>query len=302
MPRCRCTRARTPARNPHRPALLKALQSPSPRPAFALAAPALQMAEAAWAEQRARSERVGQELAGVRESLAAVTSEAAELRALHEEQLVSRLTWSEREQQRLQLEARVAALQGELAQNAAEFRRVHEEQAERARMALERARLAQAKATSLAGGYALRAPMAGTVHRLMVHTEGGVVSAAQPLLELVPEAAPLELEATVQNKDIGFVKVGQPVAVKLDAYDASRHGVLRGQVAYVSPDAVQEEQPGGGKLVGFKARVVIDRDSLPYPVTSGMTATADIRTGSRTLAAYLLSPLVRTVRDSLRER
>src|SRR5690606_30701874 len=104
----------------------------------------------------------------------------------------------------------------------------------------------------------LRAPVAGTVQQLAVHTVGGVVTSAQPLLMVVPSEEPLEVEATVLNKDIGFVKVGQSVTVKLESFPYTRYGYLTGIVDTVSHDAIQDERMG---LV-FSTRVKLKQTSL----------------------------------------
>lgn len=257
---------------------------------------------AAWAEHQARLDRLRAELAPTRRALQTASDEADDLRRLHEDHLVSRQAWTDREQHRTELEGRVASLEAQVQQQDAEFRRTSQDLIERGRAALARARLTEAKSRSVQATHLLRAPVDGTVHRLAVHTVGGVVGAAQAMLEIVPEGGHIELEATVANKDIAHVTVGQAVSVKVDAYDASLHGVLNGRVAYISPDAVREERAGEVRPVGFRVRVAIDQGALPFAVSPGMTARADIRTGSRRLAAFLLSPILRHVRDSLTER
>lgn len=258
--------------------------------------------QALWADYRARIARVHAELVPVRRALQTAADEADDLRRLYADQLVSRQAWTDREQHRTELEGRAAALAAQAVQHAAEFRHSSQEMTERGRATLARARLTEAKSRTQRSAHLLRAPVDGTVHRLAAHTVGGVVAAAQPLLEIVPHGAPIELEATVANRDIAHIHVGQAVAVKVDAYESGRHGVLPGRVAYVSPDAVREERSGDVRPVGFRVRVAIDGATLPFAVSPGMTARADIRTGSRTLAEYLLSPILRHVRDSLTER
>src|SRR5690606_19705019 len=97
----------------------------------------------------------------------------------------------------------------------------------------------------------LRAPVDGTVQQLAVHTVGGVVTPAQALLAVVPSADALEVEATVLNKDIGFVRAGQRATVKVESFPYTRYGYLEGEVQSVSHDAAQDEHLG---LI-FPARV-----------------------------------------------
>ncbi|MDI9238639.1 HlyD family type I secretion periplasmic adaptor subunit [Lysobacter sp. LF1] len=150
---------------------------------------------------------------------------------------------------------------------------------------------------------ALRAPVDGTVQQLAVHTIGGVVTPAQPLLVVVPSEESLEVEATVLNKDIGFVRPGQSVTVKIESFPYTRYGYLTGTVASVSHDAAQDEQLG---LV-FPARVRLSGASLHIEgvevgLTPGMALSVEIKTGKRRVIDYLLSPLRQHGSESLRER
>jgi len=149
----------------------------------------------------------------------------------------------------------------------------------------------------------LRAPVSGTVQQLAVHTVGGVVTPAQALLVVVPSEEALEVEATVLNKDIGFVRPGQAVTVKVESFPYTRYGYLTGKVVSVSHDAAQDEQLG---LV-FPARVKLERatldiDGVEVRLSAGMSLSAEIKTGKRRVIDYLLSPLRQHGSESLRER
>ncbi|PTT63982.1 HlyD family type I secretion periplasmic adaptor subunit [Stenotrophomonas sp. HMWF003] len=149
----------------------------------------------------------------------------------------------------------------------------------------------------------LRAPVAGTVQQLAVHSVGGVVTPAQVLLAVVPSEDALEIEANVLNKDIGFVRPGQLVTVKVESFPYTRYGYLTGKVTSISHDAAQDEQLG---LV-FPARIHLERstlqiDGVKVNLSAGMTLSAEIKTGKRRVLDYLLSPLQRHVDESLRER
>lgn len=148
----------------------------------------------------------------------------------------------------------------------------------------------------------LRAPVDGTVQQLAVHTVGGVVTPAQELLAVVPQEA-LEVEATVLNKDIGFVRPGQPVTVKIESFPYTRYGYLTGKVVSISHDAAQDENLG---LV-FPARIRLDGstlaiDGMVVSMSAGMTLSAEIKTGKRRVIDYLLSPLRQHVSEGMRER
>lgn len=149
----------------------------------------------------------------------------------------------------------------------------------------------------------LRAPVSGRVQQLAVHGAGAVVTPAQPLMVVVPEALALEVEAYVANKDIGFVSAGQDVALKLETFPFTRYGTLPGRVISVSDDAIADDKLG---LV-YLARValeqpVIEVDGRPVRLAPGMAVSAEIRTGERRVVEFFLSPLSRLVHESLRER
>lgn len=149
----------------------------------------------------------------------------------------------------------------------------------------------------------LTAPVDGVVQQLAVHTEGGVVTPAQALMVIVPSAYRTEVEAILENKDVGFVKPGQPVAVKVETFPFTKYGTLPGKVLFVSSDAVPDEQRG---LV-FYARILLDRSTLHVDerlvnLTPGMSVTAEIKTGRRRLIEYVLSPVMQYAGESFRER
>ncbi|QGZ96603.1 HlyD family type I secretion periplasmic adaptor subunit [Terricaulis silvestris] len=149
----------------------------------------------------------------------------------------------------------------------------------------------------------LRAPAAGIVQQLQVHTVGAVVRPADALLVIVPEGSTLVVDAMVLNRDVGFVREGQPVRVKLEAFPFTRYGVVEGRLTFLSRDAVQDEELG---LV-FPARVELQQFSINVggratPLSAGLAATAEIRTGRRRIIEFLLSPLQRRVEEAGRER
>jgi len=151
----------------------------------------------------------------------------------------------------------------------------------------------------------LRAPIDGVVQQLVVTTVGGVVTAAQPLLTIVPEQGPLEIEAQVMNRDIGHLQVGQRVINKIETYDFTRYGFLDGEVLWVGTDAVQDPKLGPV----YPVRIQLAQTRTPHAVngrygeaTAGMNVTADIRTDERRLIDYLIAPLLRYKQEALRER
>ena len=169
----------------------------------------------------------------------------------------------------------------------------------------------------------LTAPVDGVVQQLSIHTIGGVVTPAQTLMIVVPVDNKLEIEAMISNRDIGFVAVNQDAAIKVDAFNFTRYGLLHGKILSVSQDAIVRDRPDksvdksqgaetsssepkGQELI-YSARVSLDRTQLNIEnkrvnLSPGMAATVEIKTGSRKIISYLLSPLVRYKHESLHER
>ena len=170
----------------------------------------------------------------------------------------------------------------------------------------------------------LTAPVDGVVQQLAIHTVGGVVTPAQQLAVVVPSDSTLEIEAMVSNRDVGFVHVGQDAQIKVDAFNYTQYGLIHGNVSSVSRDAIVRDLPAGngqeksrggeaetsepaGQALNYVARVSLDRTQIevgdaPASLAPGMAATVDIKTGSRSVLSYLLSPLIRYQHDALRER
>ena len=171
----------------------------------------------------------------------------------------------------------------------------------------------------------LRAPIDGTVQQLALHTVGGVVTAAQQLMVIVPADSQLEAEAMISNRDIGFVTVGQSAEIKIDTFNFTRYGLLHGKVVSVSQDAIvrdkPNEKPGTSKSSGalsdssepegqeflYSARISLDETQMPIEdklvnLSPGMAVTVEIKTGTRRIIEYLMSPLLRYRHESLRER
>lgn len=149
----------------------------------------------------------------------------------------------------------------------------------------------------------LTSPVDGTVQQLTVYTVGGVVPAAQPLMKIVPKEDKIEVEAMMENKDVGFVEDGQVAAVKIDAYEYTKYGVIPARVVHVSSDAIKDEKRG----LLYSVILSLDKSTISVkgqemPLSAGMTVRADIKTGSRRVIEYFLSPLLQHKRESLNER
>ena len=149
----------------------------------------------------------------------------------------------------------------------------------------------------------LTAPVDGTVQQLAMHTIGGVVTPAQAIMVIVPRDNLLEIEALVENKDIGFVNPGQVAEVKVETFPFTKYGTIDAKVISVSNDAIQDEKRG---LV-YHAKVLMKRATISVEgkqvnLSPGMAVTVEIKTGQRRVIDYFLSPLMQYSNESLRER
>jgi hemolysin D len=149
----------------------------------------------------------------------------------------------------------------------------------------------------------LVAPASGIVDQLKVFTVGGVAEAGAELLRIVPYDAPVEIEGTFSNQDIGFMEIGQQAIIRLDAYPSERFGFVQGHVSDIAADStkVSEDQ------WGFTVRVTPDHAFLEagidrFPLRPGMTATIDVTTGTRRIISYFFAPILRTIQDAMGER
>ncbi|BCM25589.1 HlyD family type I secretion periplasmic adaptor subunit [Methyloradius palustris] len=149
----------------------------------------------------------------------------------------------------------------------------------------------------------LTAPVDGVVQQLVIHTIGGVVTPAQALLAIVPRENAAEIEANVENKDIGFVVDGQNATVKLETFPYTKYGTVAGKVTFVSNDAANDEKKG---LI-YPVRILLEKsqmriDNKMVNLSPGMAATVEVKIGKRRVIEYFLSPLLQYANESLRER
>ncbi len=149
----------------------------------------------------------------------------------------------------------------------------------------------------------LASPIDGVVAQLSVHTLGAVVKPADGLLTIVPKGEELIVEAMILNKDIGFVREGQPAEIKLEAFPFTRYGVIEGTVESISRDSVENKELGlvFPCLVKLSA-AHIDVGAKRVALEPGFAATAEIKTGQRRIIEFLLSPLSRRLQEAGRER
>jgi hemolysin D len=221
-------------------------------------------------------------------------------------------------------DAAIGALLEMRARTAAEYQRMLYEELDKTEQKV--AALAQevVKAETRTKMQTLKAPVDGVVQQLAIHTVGGVVTPAQPLMIVVPAESQLEIDAMISNRDIGFVEPGQEAAIKVDTFNFTRYGLLHGAVLGVSQDAITRDkpqdrtnesargseasssEPRGQELI-YSARISVDRNQMQIDekrvkLAPGMAVTVEIKTGTRRIISYLFSPLLRYKHESLRER
>jgi hemolysin D len=280
------------------------------------------------AERAAELAAAAAEVAKLRQTLPLVEQQLSARRDLAEKGHFSKLRLLEYEQQRVEhlrnidiqessaaksraaignIDAQLARLRETFAKNAAtELATAEDESSQRSEEVRksERRRLYQQ----------IRSPVDGVVQQLAVHTIGGVVQPAQALMVIVPEGSEVEVEAMILNKDIGFVREGQAVRVKLEAFPFTDYGLIDGRVETISRDAVQQDSVEGGEGKGsaagglvYTARIRLSRSWIEaagrrQPIGPGLAVQAEIKTGERRIIQYLLSPISQTIDEAGRER
>ena len=149
----------------------------------------------------------------------------------------------------------------------------------------------------------ITAPVNGLVHQLAVHTIGGVVTEAQPLLVVVPEGVGLEAEVWIANKDVGFVQMGQRVELKVETFNFQKFGTVEGVVKEISPDAVEDKDKGRVYRVAVSLeRADVNMDGKRVPLSAGMSVTAEIKIRQKRIIEFFLDPFKKYQSEGLRER
>lgn len=150
----------------------------------------------------------------------------------------------------------------------------------------------------------IKAPTNGIVKSIKVTTIGGVVRQGDEILQVFPTDGVLIVEAKIKPADMAVMKVGLPAKIKLDAFDSSVYGALNGEVLYISPDSLIEETRFG-KNIYYLARIELNYKQVigkEFKIRPGMTVVADIKNGDRTILAYLMKPIFKTLNSSMGER
>jgi hemolysin D len=256
-------------------------------------------------------------LSQIQETLPIVRERSQEYKKLFDQDYVSKHDYLDKEKERIALEHELSAQTSkitELESGLLESQRERESWIAESRHSA-RETLSENEHRSLGSGQErlkaaqqvrlmqLHAPVGGKVQQLAVHTVGGVVTPAQPLLSIVPTEDSVEIEAAIQNKDIGFIHEGQAAVIKIEAFPYTKYGTIEGRVKTISMDAITDEKKG---LV-FSSRITMLKDTIrveekTMTLSPGLAVSAEIKTGKRRVIEYFLSPLVQHANESLRER
>ncbi|WBA81434.1 HlyD family type I secretion periplasmic adaptor subunit [Endozoicomonas sp. GU-1] len=246
-----------------------------------------------------------------------ITEQANAAEAMYQKKYGAKMQFLELERERIEAEealnsqramlkqakADVSVIQNQIASHKASARKESLRLIDELRRQMDGIGQELVKAQKLHGYQTIRSPIEGKVQQLQVHTLGGAVQPAQVLMQIVPANTPLEVEAWVLNKDIGFVSEGQRSDIKIDTFNFTKYGLIGGKIESLSNDAVADEQQG----LQYRATVSLDQNWIQTgnqktKLSPGMSVAVDIRTGQRRIIEFFLSPLLRSTRNSLQER
>lgn len=253
----------------------------------------------------------------LKSTLPLITERTESFKALSADAMVARSTYLELEQERIEMQQDLAASIERIKGVRAAIRQIEQQRKAAEAKFINTALIQVADAKKKIIGLEqelikarqrtlmqqLTAPVSGVVQQLAVHTVGGVVTPAQALMVIVPQKHNIEVEAMIANKDIGFVYAGQVAEVKVEAFPFTKYGLIDAELLTVSMDAISDEKLG---LV-YTSRVLLKESVIQVGeklvnLTPGMAVTVEIKTGKRRLIEYILSPLMRYVDESVRER
>ncbi len=288
--------------------------------------------------KRAEAAEAAASVGKLQASLPMLAEQEDLLRQMRDQKIGSKLDWFQVNQELIEqkqetgvlayrkevAEAAQRALREQRAASAAEYQVSILAELDKVRAQVSELEAELAKAEQRLRQGVLHAPIDGTVQQLAVHTIGGVVTPAESLLTVVPAEGRLVVEAAVQNKDVGFIRAGQTVRVKIETFNFTLYGLIEGKVLNVTRDTVSRpanDKAGGGSAAGsgdavaaegeagpvYLARIALSQDWMTtengkVTLSPGMAVTAEIQTGERRLIQFLLSPLARHVSESMHER
>jgi hemolysin D len=277
-----------------------------------------------WDDFKAKLARLDGEIARYERQLPLVEQRANDYKALLQDHDVSVHAWQEKEQERIELLGKLADVVNQRRAHVAETRKAAQDALNEGMRLSQSSDQDAERAAAHSDLLRLRAPVAGTVQQLTVHTVGGVVQSAQPLMVIVPRQHQVEVEAVIENRDVGFVMEGQRAQVKIETFDYTKYGTISGRVIHVSRDAIDPTAQTGAPVAAqasnrndgnketsrgllYAVRVLLDQTSInidgrPVSLTPGMSVSIEIKTGSRRIIEYFLSPLIQHAHESFNQR
>ena len=259
--------------------------------------------DAQYADFRNKLKRVDDDIIRYSKLLPFATRRAADYRELSKNSDVSIHTWQEKEQARIEIVGQLNDAVNQRSALVSQTRKETWDTLSDGRKTIAASTQDARRASSHSNLFKLLAPVDGTVQQLNIHTIGGVVPAAQTLMVIVPNDKKFEIEAFIENRDIGFVREGQQAFVKVDAFDYAKYGTLSARVVQISRDAIQDEKRGliysaKVSLDEFKG---VDRKNMAS-VFAGLSVNVEMKTGERRVIEYFLSPVMQHKREALTER
>lgn len=253
-----------------------------------------------------------------RQLLAIAREREESLKTILDAGAVSKYTYLEHKGKRIELEqnvsmniselsaakAEASAARQQKAQYLAEWNRQLQEELINCRKQYNTLTESQRKAELKNKLIEIKSPVDGAVHRLDIHTVGAVVTAAQALMEVVPKGTPVEVEAWMENKDVGFVYPDMPVEIKIDTFNFQKFGTLKGKVREISPDAIEDKERGPlyRVMVSLEKEKLHTTDNRELQVYPGMAVSAEIKTRKKRIIDFFLEPFQTYKNEALRER
>ncbi len=284
---------------------------------------AIEHLQSQWRDYQSKRQRLDGEITRYSRQLPLIIQRARDYKALAKDHDVSVHAWLEKEQEKADVEGKLADATNQRDSLISETRKNARDQLNEGLKFAASSYQDAERAIAHSDLLRLTAPVDGTVQQLSVHTVGGVVQAAQPIMVIVPKQDQVEIEAFIENKDVGFIHVGQEAAVKVEAFDYTKYGTINGRVSHVSRDAIdpngtaametlqnqdkQKKEQDKPKGAAYSVKVLLNQnhmsvDGRRVALMPGMSASIEVKTGSRRIIEYFLAPLLRHSRESLNER
>lgn len=268
-------------------------------------------------QRRADRNAVVQRIQQLDATIPLITERAKSLEKLVKKEMVPRVQWLELEQQRIEqvkerdvqknnldsLDAAIANINQRLAAQKAEFEDKLLTDLADVENRIAASEQEKVKAEKRVRLQKLVAPVTGKINQLTIHTIGGVVTPAQELMHVVPDEEPIEVEAWISNKDIGFVHQGQAAVIKVETFPFTKYGTIDAEVMNVSNDATPDKNLGlvyQAKVKMFKTVMQVENKTVN--LTPGMAVTVEVKMGKRRLIEFIMSPLLKYKSESVRER